>query len=941
MRKLTLITLILIILSGLNLSYAQQAINGSRYILGYWDASQARWTKPFLASASQPATCAVGEVMFDTDATAGQNIYLCTATDTWTQVTGGSGPGASPGGSSGDVQYNNGSGGFGAEAALTYDSTTNILTAGKLTVSDTCTLGASTALAGGTLCWGGASGLLASDGENWYTANWSQNSGGEVWYSGPLYNPVTSTNFAFVTNILSVPTIKPTTSIRGTSSNVINLDPDSDGTIESNFDASGNFSGNAATATSAATAGSATTATTAGALSVDGTNCSAGQAPLGVDASGNAQSCFTPTATQVDIDGDGTREINLAGSAVVFDANEDGTSRISLDDGDGTSSVGRVLGYYGTGQYVGLNFFHDGEGKWITGASDTGSDIALGNHVNPFSSVTFSDSISFVQAGVVVGSIMYSGEWNQNDNRILLRADYDDDGTGEMIALDPDGDGTSEFVFDGTMPDCDGDGSTVSYDEATGKFGCGDDDTGGAGTQVDIDGDGTREISLSASVLSLDPDEDGTLESNFDANGRFSSSAVSLDADRDGTVNFTTSGTVASVDPNDDGTAQQSWDSTNKVTKMDLDQDGTWEYSFDGSAQRLYLDPDDDGTTAGTILSVDADISGDGTNDHILGITTASDLTNSPFLIDPRYAFTQFKDCTTLDLDVDGIPALEGTIAIGTTAAQLDANPQTGQTTSGYCTIPTGATAGNEFQIGWGPSVVMTTNAFIINKTNYFGTRLRPAVQADTRVSWVTVGAADYNADNVHTARTDALLFQCSPFSDSDGDGTLGDTDTDGTGTAAPDGDCADANEDSDDCNWYIVVINNGTAANDNGCLLDVDSDGSGDCDRDGTEDDAVTQTNRTAVNTGIKCNGDTNNSGGAWDAGEAPFQTLEIISASPTNATYDFKINGVTISTQTTNVPGNARYTSIWGVKAETNVAVTKTWLFDWMGWSSKRLTN
>lgn len=40
-----------------------------------------------------PATCRVAEVFFDTDATAGQNVYGCTATNTWT-LQGGSATGA-------------------------------------------------------------------------------------------------------------------------------------------------------------------------------------------------------------------------------------------------------------------------------------------------------------------------------------------------------------------------------------------------------------------------------------------------------------------------------------------------------------------------------------------------------------------------------------------------------------------------------------------------------------------------------------------------------------------------------------------------------------------------------------------------------------------------------------------------------------------------------
>lgn len=61
------------------------------------------------AGAALPAKCATGDIAFDTDATAGQNVYGCTATDTWTLQDGG---GVTPGGTDGQVQYNN-AGAFG------------------------------------------------------------------------------------------------------------------------------------------------------------------------------------------------------------------------------------------------------------------------------------------------------------------------------------------------------------------------------------------------------------------------------------------------------------------------------------------------------------------------------------------------------------------------------------------------------------------------------------------------------------------------------------------------------------------------------------------------------------------------------------------------------------------------------------------------------------
>jgi len=67
---------------------AQQVINGSRTLLGNWDASGANTTKPAKTGSTLPATCGVGEFFFNSSATAGANLYLCAAANTWTQVQG-------------------------------------------------------------------------------------------------------------------------------------------------------------------------------------------------------------------------------------------------------------------------------------------------------------------------------------------------------------------------------------------------------------------------------------------------------------------------------------------------------------------------------------------------------------------------------------------------------------------------------------------------------------------------------------------------------------------------------------------------------------------------------------------------------------------------------------------------------------------------------------
>src|SRR5579862_6376948 len=47
------------------------------------DFSGASSTKPSKVSPTIPSICSTGEIFFDTSAAAGQNLYLCTAPNTW------------------------------------------------------------------------------------------------------------------------------------------------------------------------------------------------------------------------------------------------------------------------------------------------------------------------------------------------------------------------------------------------------------------------------------------------------------------------------------------------------------------------------------------------------------------------------------------------------------------------------------------------------------------------------------------------------------------------------------------------------------------------------------------------------------------------------------------------------------------------------------------
>ena len=79
--------LLALLLGSAGLIAGQTVVNGGRTQIGPWDASGATYTIPAKrgTTAQLPSTCIQGAEYFATDATPGQNKYLCTATNTWTQ----------------------------------------------------------------------------------------------------------------------------------------------------------------------------------------------------------------------------------------------------------------------------------------------------------------------------------------------------------------------------------------------------------------------------------------------------------------------------------------------------------------------------------------------------------------------------------------------------------------------------------------------------------------------------------------------------------------------------------------------------------------------------------------------------------------------------------------------------------------------------------------
>lgn len=74
---------------------AQLVTGGNITLSGFANFGAANETRPNIVVSALPATCGVGDTAYLTTATAGQNIYACTAANTWTQQ-GGSGGGLTP-----------------------------------------------------------------------------------------------------------------------------------------------------------------------------------------------------------------------------------------------------------------------------------------------------------------------------------------------------------------------------------------------------------------------------------------------------------------------------------------------------------------------------------------------------------------------------------------------------------------------------------------------------------------------------------------------------------------------------------------------------------------------------------------------------------------------------------------------------------------------------
>lgn len=186
-------------------------------------------------------------------------------------------------------------------------------------------------------------------------------------------------NVGLMAQILGQPSTAVTAAVirRGTAGQTdpIQTWTDHSGTTLSAIDKDGHFTGRSATAL---------------ALAANGANCSAGQAPLGVDASGAVEGCFTP-AGGGNVSGSGT---TVVGEVPTFT----NTSATAIGPGYAVSNNGtaNTLARYGSGGGMTSSI-----GYWVGGTNVINSDLQgtfttvvaypPSNNVN-FSSTLFADN---------------------------------------------------------------------------------------------------------------------------------------------------------------------------------------------------------------------------------------------------------------------------------------------------------------------------------------------------------------------------------------------------------------------------------------------------------------------------------------------------------------------------------------------------------------------
>lgn len=333
-------------------------------------------------------------------------------------------------------------------------------------------------------------------------------------YSGNAFNVNTTQNIAKLSNLTSNGFVKTsggdgTLSIDTTaylSAITANSPLSGSGTVGSPLvlSTAGTWSGNAVTAT---------------ALAGNGTNCTAGNYPLGVDASGNVEDCTAVSAGSSSV-----------GAVNVLQASDGSGGFIAT--GTPSLTVGYLIGTSTTGSSLVGNLALNGasgntisqgvagQGLTITTANSSGAGtvgaltLTAGTHTGSFprnhgnvnitgygdvgqtvngGAIALTSGASLANAGDISLTAGISGNSTAQNGEIIFTTN-----NTEQARLKYDGvfsiNNASTTYFSsgyasstvwrggGLVADCDADGQTLNWDTTTGQFVCGDDDVGEAGS---------------------------------------------------------------------------------------------------------------------------------------------------------------------------------------------------------------------------------------------------------------------------------------------------------------------------------------------------------------------------------------------------------------------------------------------------------------------------
>lgn len=131
-------------LTGPSSSATVATIGLTNTFTGRQDSTGAASTGAFKTGTSLPGTCTVGDLYFKSDATAGQNIYECQSTNTWTQQLN-NGTGSPCTTTALSIQFNS-AGSFGCVAGFTVSGSGQIITGGASSIFDQSASGAKIAV---------------------------------------------------------------------------------------------------------------------------------------------------------------------------------------------------------------------------------------------------------------------------------------------------------------------------------------------------------------------------------------------------------------------------------------------------------------------------------------------------------------------------------------------------------------------------------------------------------------------------------------------------------------------------------------------------------------------------------------------------------------------------------------------------------------------------